>query len=143
VKNIKTFIKNNLDFILMEFTLFLILIGIFTALSAIKKDNYNNPSVYLLFVIYAVLYVCAGYFSINKTYFPKQQIYKEPENETEAPVKLHDSPPRKILTRAQEFFLKIIVWLLVAVNVIIFIGGFFIMLCLASKMGAKRGILVP
>jgi hypothetical protein len=126
MNNVKILIKNNILFILVEFNFLLSVIGISTAISAVKKEQYNNPFLFSL-PLSVVLWVIFA-FLISRT-----QEKEETEEEIEVSGNFYISPARRKISPLLEIILKLIINILLLISVLIILADFTMMLFMTLK----------
>jgi len=127
MKNVKTLLKNNIGVLFVMFIFLLSVIGILTAIAAIKKEQYDNP--FLLFVL-LIPNVFWFFFAL---FAPNPQNKECTDEEIEASRNFYGLPPRKEITRQQECILNIIKHIVVAICFTIVVTCFFMMIFILTK----------
>jgi len=137
MKNIKALIKNNILFIFTDFILLLSLIGIFNAIAALKKEQYDNP--FLLFAL-----VFPNVFWLFFIFFvPFHRKEAKTDEEIEARRIFYGLPPRKKATRFQEIIINIIIKSLIFISLTIILTCFLMMLFIAGKIEITHSSFFP
>jgi hypothetical protein len=132
MKNIKILIKNNILFILVEFNLLLSVIGIFTAMSAAKKEQYNNPFLFSLPLSVVLWVVFAYLISITQK-----------KEEIEASFKSYDLPPLGKITRLQEIIIRMVIKMILAISVLIILADITMLLFMTLKTVVVPAFISP
>jgi len=136
MKNVKVLIKNNILFILVEFNFLLSVIGISTAMSAAKIEQYNNPFLFslplsvVLWVIFAVL--------ISRT-----QEKEEIDEEIEVSGNFYISPARRKISPLLEIILKLIINIILLISVLIILADFTMLLFMTLKTVVVPAFISP
>ena len=136
MKNIKTLIKNNILFIFVEFNFLLSIIGIFSSISAAKKEQYDNPFLFSLPLSF-ILWIFFAFLVSRK------QETEEIEEKTAAANISYGLKPRGKVTRLQEIIIRMVLKLILAISVLIILADFTMMLFTSLKIIVIPLLILP